>query len=106
MISFEEFKKLQIKVAKVKEVKAHPQADKLYILVIDLGDKEKQIVAGIKNFYSPEDLIGRSIVVIDNLAPTLIRGVESQAMLLAVQDSKGISIITPDRDVPAGSLIK
>ena len=106
MVSFEEFKKIQIKVARIKEVKAHLQADKLYVLIIDVGDKEKQIVAGIKNFYSPEDLIGRNIVVIDNLEPVVIRGVESQGMLLAAQDSKGISIITPDRDIPAGCLIK
>jgi len=106
MISFEEFKRLQIKVAKVKEVKVHPQADKLYILIIDVGDKEKQIVAGIKNFYSSEDLVGRNIVVIDNLAPVMIRGVESQAMLLAAQDNNGISILSPDRDIPAGSLIR
>ena len=106
MISFEEFKKLEIKTAKIKQVKDHPQADKLYILTIDIGGKEKQIVAGIKNFYSADNLVSRNIVIVDNLASAVIRGIESQGMLLAAQDSQGISIITPDRDVPAGSLIK
>jgi len=106
MISFEEFKKLEIKTAKIKEVKDHPQADKLYILTIDIGGKEKQIVAGIKNFYSADKLVGRDIVIVDNLAPAVIRGVESQGMLLAAQDGQGISIIAPDRDIAAGSSIK
>jgi methionyl-tRNA synthetase len=106
MISIEEFRKLEIKTAKIREVKHHPRADKLYILVIDVGSTQKQIVAGIRNFYSPEDLVGKNIVIVDNLSPAVIRGIESQGMLLAVQDEKGISLITPDRDVPAGSLIK
>ena len=106
IVSFEEFKNIQIKTAKIKEVREHPQADKLYVLIIDTGSEEKQIVAGIKNFYSPDALVGRNIVIIDNLAPAVIRGVESQGMLLASQDSNGISIISPDRDISAGSPVK
>ncbi|OGW83608.1 MAG: hypothetical protein A2987_02980 [Omnitrophica bacterium RIFCSPLOWO2_01_FULL_45_10] len=106
MITFEEFKKLDIKIAKIKEVKDHPNAEKLYVVLVDLGDKTKQIVAGIRNFYKKEDLIGRSIVLIDNIEPAILRGVESQGMLLAASDDKGISIITPDRDVKVGSIVK
>jgi methionyl-tRNA synthetase len=106
MVTFEEFKKLEIKVARIKEVKDHPNADKLYVITIDLGDKTKQIVAGIKGFYKPEDLLGRQIAVVDNLEPAVLRGVESQAMLLAAQDDKGISILTPDKEVKLGSVIK
>jgi len=106
MISFSEFKKLEIKVATIKEVVNHPNADKLYVIKIDLGDKEKTIVAGIKGSYSPEQLLNRSVIVVDNLEPAVIRGVESQAMLLAASDDNGISILIPDKEVKIGSLIK
>jgi methionyl-tRNA synthetase len=106
MVTSEEFKKLELKVAKIKEVQDHPHADKLYVITIDLGEKTKQIVAGIKNYYKKEDLIGRQIVVVDNLEPTMLRQVESQAMLLAAQDEKGIAIVTLDREMKLGSIIK
>lgn len=106
MATFEEFKKLELKVAKIKEVNDHPNADRLYVITIDVGDKTKQIVAGIKNSYQKEELLGRQIVVVDNLEPVLLRGVESQAMLLAASDEKGICIITPEREVQLGSIVK
>ena len=106
MITFEEFKKLELKIATIKEVNDHPNADKLYVVVIDLGDKTKQIVAGIKNYYKKEDLVGKQVVVVDNLEPALLRGVESQAMLLASQDENGISVLNPDRKVKEGSIVK
>jgi len=106
MVTFEEFKKLEIKIAQIKEVKEHPNADKLYVITIDLGDKTKQIVVGIKGYYKPQDLLGRQIAVVDNLEPAVLRGVESQAMLLAAQDEKGIAILTPDRAMKLGSTVK
>lgn len=106
MLTFEEFKKIELKVARIKEVHDHPNADKLYVIVIDLGEKTKQIVAGIKNSYQKEELIGKQIVVVDNLEPAMLRGVESQAMLLAVQDEKGTFIIAPEREVQAGSVVR
>jgi methionyl-tRNA synthetase len=106
MVTYEDFKKLEIKVAKITQVKDHPNADKLYIMIIDLGDKTKQIIAGIKGFYDKEELLGRKIVVIDNLEPVKLRGEESQAMLLAAQDESGIAIITPDKEVKIGSIVK
>lgn len=106
MVTFEEFKRLEIKVAKIKEVQDHPNADKLYIIIIDLGDKTKQIVAGIKSSYKKEDLIGKQVVVVDNLEPAVLRGVESQAMLLAASDEKGICIIVPERQVQLDSPVK
>ena len=84
----------------------HPNADRLYVIIVEVGDKTKQIVAGIKNSYKKEDLIGREVVLVDNLDPAVIRGVESNGMLLAASDDKGISIVTPDRDVAPGSLVK
>lgn len=106
MVTFEDFKKLELKIARIKEVNDHPQADRLYVLLIDVGDKTKQIVAGIKGSYAKEDLVGRLIVVVDNLEPAMLRGVESQAMLLAAQDTSGISLVTPDREVALGSTVK
>jgi methionyl-tRNA synthetase len=106
VVTFEEFKKLELKVAEIKEVQDHPNADKLYIITIDTGDKTKQIVAGIRNSYKKEDLLGKQVVVVDNLQPAVLRGVESQGMLLAAQDSQGICVISPERNVALGSIVK
>ena len=84
----------------------HPNADKLYVIIVEVGDKTKQIVAGIKNSYKKEDLIGREVVLVDNLDPAVIRGVESNGMLLAASDDKGISIVAPDRLVALGSIVQ
>jgi methionyl-tRNA synthetase len=106
MVTFEEFKKLELKIAEIKEVNDHPSADKLYVITIDLGDKTKQIVAGIKSSYQKEALVGKQVVVVDNLEPAVLRGVESQAMLLAASDEAGISIISPERKMKLGSIVK
>lgn len=106
MASMDDFKKLELRVAEIKEVADHPNADRLYVITIDLGDKKKQIVAGIRNYYSKESLVGKQVVVVDNLEPVVLRGVESQAMLLAAQDEQGIFIISPERKVKLGSIVK
>ena len=106
MITYEEFRKLEIKVARIEEVTAHPNADRLYVLKINLGDTQKQIVAGIRNYYKPEELVGKQIAVIANLEPAIIRGVESQGMLLAASDENGIAVLTPQREVKTGSIVK
>ena len=106
MITFEEFKKLELKIARIIDVKNHPNADRLYVVTIDLGGTTKQIVAGIKGSYEKTSLVGRQIVTVVNLEPAVLRGIESQAMLLAASDDKGISIISPDRDVKIGSVVK
>ncbi len=106
MVTLEEFKKLQIKIAVIKDVQEHPHAERLYVLTIDLGDTDKQIVAGIRNAYAKEELIGRRIVVVDNLQPVMLRGVESQGMLLAASDDKVISLLSPDKEVRPGSVVK
>lgn len=106
MVSYDEFRKLELKVARIKEVNAHPNADKLYVLKIDFGDSQRQIVAGIKNSYKPEELVGKQVVVITNLEPAVIRGVESNGMLLAASDEDGVCIISPQREVKAGSIVK
>jgi len=105
MVSFEEFKKLDLRVARIVDVKEHPDADKLYLVRIDVGDAEKQIVAGIRAYYSPEELVGKKIVVINNLEPATIRGQESNGMLLAAGDGNSIVVLTPDKDMDAGSRV-
>ena len=105
-LSFEDFKKIDIRVAKVLEVKDHPNADKLLVLLIDNGQKQKQIVAGIKKFYKKEDLIGRQIVIVDNLEPVNLRGEVSEGMLLAAQDGETISVLRPDAALRQGAVVK
>lgn len=106
MVTYEDFKKLELKVAEIKEVNDHPNADRLYVITIDLGDKIKKVVAGIKNFYQKEDLIGKQVVVVDNLEPAMLRGVESQGMLLAASDESAIVIVSPERKIRLGSIVK
>ena len=83
MIPLKEFQKLDLRTATVEDVKEHPDAQKLYILTVNLGSEKRQIVAGIKGFYTPEELKGKQVIIAANLEPAKIRGVESQGMLLA-----------------------
>jgi methionyl-tRNA synthetase len=106
MITIEDFRKLELKIALIKEVNDHPDADRLYVITLDLGDKTKQVVAGIKGSYVKEDLIGKQVVVVDNLEPAVLRGVESQGMLLAASDETGIVIVSPERKMKLGSIVK
>ena len=106
MATIEDFKKLELKVAEIKEVNDHPNADRLYVINLDLGGRTKQVVAGIKNSYKKEDLLGRQVVVVDNLEPAMLRGVESQGMILATQDAQGIAIVSPERKVSLDSTVK
>ena len=106
MITIDDFRRLELKVAEIKEVSDHPNADKLYIVTVDLGDKTKQLVAGIKNSYSKEELIGKQVVVVDNLEPAMLRGVESQGMILAASDESGLSIVGPLKKMKLGSIVK
>lgn len=105
MVTFEDFKKIEMRIASIKEVKAHPNADKLFVMKIDTGSEEKEIVAGIRGFYEINELVGKKIVVITNLEPATIRGVKSSAMLLAASDEKTMSLIVPEKDVKLGSRI-
>ena len=105
MVSFEDFKKLDLCIAEIVEVNDHPNADKLYILKIRLGEEMKQIVAGVRSSYDKETLKGKKIAVINNLEPVMIRGEESNGMLLAANDNGSPIILVPERDVPSGAKI-
>lgn len=106
MVTFDEFKKLEIIIARIENVRDHPDADKLLILEVSTGVEKKEIVAGIKKFYAKEKLVGKDIVMVNNLEPVTIRGVKSNGMLLAAEDESGICLIIPDRSVKSGSKIK
>lgn len=105
-ISFEDFKKLDLRIAEVVEVKEHPNADKLYVVRIDTGGETKQIVAGVRMQYSPEELTGKKVVVINNLEPIMLRGEESCGMILCATSDGGPVILTPEKDVPPGTPIQ
>jgi tRNA-binding protein len=95
-ITYDDFAKLELRIAKVLEARAHPNADKLMLLQIDVGDTQKQIVAGIRQHYTPEQLVGRLIVVVNNLAPAMLRGETSNGMLLAATSGEKVVLLAPD----------
>jgi len=105
MITIDDFSKVELKVAEILSVEDIEGADKLYKLEIDLGDEQRQLVAGIKSAYSKEDLVGKQIIVIVNLEPAKLRGVESQGMLLAADGDQPV-ILTPEQKVPNGTKIR
>ncbi len=88
------------------EAKAHPNADKLLVLKIDMGEVQKEIVAGIALHYRPEELVNKLIIVVDNLEPATIRGVVSQGMLLAAQDGENLALVVPERPVAPGAKVQ
>ena len=106
MITFDEFKKVELKIAKIVEAEEVPGAEKLLKLQIDLGSEKRQIVAGIKKSYQAKDLIGREIAVVVNLEPRMVMGIESNGMLLAASDDTGPVLLRPDKDVVPGSGVK
>lgn len=106
MASIEDFRKLELRIAEIKEVNDHPNADKLLVLTVDLGDRQKQVVAGIKAFYPKEELIGKQVILVDNLDPVILRGVESQGMILAGSDESLLAVVSPDKKLKLGSIVK
>ncbi|UDQ99143.1 methionine--tRNA ligase [Lentisphaerota bacterium WC36G] len=105
LISIDDFFKTELKVAKVLEAEKVPEADKLLKLQIDVGGEQRQLVAGIAAYYSPEEMIGKTIVIVANLKPAKIRGVKSQGMLLAAKDTDGLKIITVDGLISSGASV-
>lgn len=106
VVTFDEFKKLELRVGKVLSAEKVEGADKLLKLMVDIGTEERQVVAGIAKWYSPEDLVGRQVVMIANLAPAKIRGVESRGMLLAADLDGAAVLLQPDKEVPVGSTVR
>jgi methionyl-tRNA synthetase len=105
-ITYDDFTKIELRVATVVSAREHPNANKLLLLQIDVGDQQKQIVAGIRGHYQPDELVGRQIVVVNNLQEALLRGEESRGMLLAASDGENVILLRPDRPCAPGSTIK
>ncbi|MDR7857600.1 methionine--tRNA ligase [Tissierella sp.] len=105
-ITIDDFDKIKLKVAEVISCENHPKADKLYVLQLKLGEEQRQVVSGIKEYYSPEDLVGKKVVVITNLKPVKLRGIESKGMVLAAEDSSGkLSLVSTLEDLQSGATI-
>ena len=104
-ITIDHFAKLDLKVAEIVEVKEHPNADKLLTLKLNLGDETRQVVSGIKQFYSPEDLIGKKVVLVANLKPIKLRGEESYGMILATEKNGKLTLVSTLEDIEAGATI-
>lgn len=106
-ISYDDFAKLDIRTAKVLAVRDHPNADKLYVVDIDLGDQKRTVIAGLKPYMTPESLVGKTVAVLANLEPRKMRGLESNGMLLAASYTEGadrkVVVLTTDGPVPSGS---
>lgn len=103
MITFEQFKAIDIRIAKIVSAEEHPNADKLYVLTVDAASGTKKVVAGIKEHYSKEELVNKEVVLIANLTPATIRGVESQGMVLAAKDGEMLTLLAPEKEIKVGS---
>ena len=106
-ISFADWQKLDIRIGTIKQAKPHPNADKLLILKIDEGkDSLRQLVAGIKDYYEPEELIGKQIVFLANLEPKELRGETSNGMILAAVEGDSLALLTVDKTIPNNAKIQ
>ncbi len=106
LIDISDFAKVQLRTAKIIHAERIPDADKLLKLQIMLGEERRQLVAGIALHYSPEDIIGKTVVVIANLKPAKIRGVDSQGMLLAASKGEKLTLVTVDEEISSGAQVK
>ncbi len=104
-IDVDDFAKVELKVGTIVSCEKHPKADRLLVEQIDLGDETRQIVSGIAKYYQPEDLVGKQVVVVTNLKPVKLRGVESSGMILCAADKKHLSIVSVDQPMPNGTKI-
>ena len=105
-ISIDEFQKIDLRVAQVLAAEAVPKSKKLLKLRVSLGTEERTVLAGIAEHYTPADLVGKKVVVVANLQPAKLMGIESQGMVLAGECGQGLGVVMPDRDLPPGSKVK
>lgn len=106
LISYDDFAKIKFQIATIVSAERVPKSDKLLRLLVTLGEKERQIIAGIGQAYDPVSLPGRQVAIITNLEPRSIMGLQSEGMLLAASGATGPVIITPASEVPIGSFIR
>jgi len=107
-ISFEDWQKLDLRVGKILSAEDHPNADKLFILGVDIGTERRMVVAGLRKHYTKEQLIGKKVALFVNLEPVLLRGVKSEGMVLAAVDEeeKKVVLLTLEQDIEQGAHIR
>lgn len=105
-ISIEEFARLDLRVAEVTACEKMKKADKLLILTLKVGEEERTVVSGIAQHYTPEEMVGKKVVLLANLKPTKLRGVMSQGMILAASDEQYVDVLTVTKDIPSGNRVK
>ena len=105
MATLADFQQIELRVATVKSAELHANADRLLVLKVDVGGEERQIVAGIRASYEPGALVGKQVIVVANLEPAKLRGIESQGMLLAAHDGDRVVVVTVDAAVAPGSKV-
>ncbi len=103
--TIEDFEKLDMRVAEVIKVEKHPNADRLLVFQLKIGEETRQVVSGIAKWYKPEDLVGKKVVMIYNLEPVTLRGVESNGMILSAEKGKMLSVVSTLEDIPSGATI-
>jgi methionyl-tRNA synthetase len=104
-ITIDDFRKIVLKVGKVVEAATHTNANKLLVLKVDIGGEIRQVVSGIRQWYAPEQLVGKSVILVANLAPAQLRGVESQGMVLAASSGDQVILLSPEKEAAPGSKV-
>ena len=105
-ITFDDFKKLDIRIGEVEEAEQIPESKNLLKLIVDFGFEKRQCVAGILNYYEPEELVGKKFAFLMNLQRRKLMGIESQCMILAAEDNTGnIALVTIEQDIASGSKV-
>ncbi|HZG81747.1 MAG TPA: methionine--tRNA ligase [Brevibacillus sp.] len=105
-IGIDDFAKVELRVAQVVECAKHPNADKLLVLQLDLGYEKRQVVSGIAKYYSPEEMVGKKVILVANLKPVKLRGEMSQGMILAASEGDQLTLATVDPSMPNGAIVK
>jgi methionyl-tRNA synthetase len=106
IVTFEEFMKLDLRVARILDAEDHPNADKLYVLKVDIGESEpRTLIAGLRKYYKKEDMVGKTIIVVSNLKPAKMRGIVSNGMLLAAEADGSVILLTTDSEIEPGAKI-
>ena len=105
-ITIDDFSKIELKVGTVESCEKHPKADRLLVSQINIGDETRQIVSGIADYFTPEQMVGKKVIVVSNLKPAKLRGVESQGMILAGATKEELDLVTLVKDLPNGTRIK
>lgn len=105
-ITIDDFDKIDLRVAEVIKVEKHPKADKLLVIQVQVGEEQRQVVSGIAKYYKPEDLEGKKVILVANLKPIKLRGVESHGMILAADKGKKLTLASVLEDIPSGATVK